>query len=333
MDKEYLALEKIIHQYDNKAVLNIPFLTFKRGKIYALVGPNGSGKTTLMLILGLLLKPTSGHLIYRGTEIMMENSRNMRGSITMLFQDPVLFKATVQENVEYGLKIQKKGRSERQKRAFECLEMVGLKGFAKRRASELSSGEAQRVAIARALAIRPEILLLDEPTANVDDVNTRILEEIIQALSKDRETTVIFSTHNHTQAFRLSDEIITLMDGKIVPFTPENIFRGKLLHVGEDTWFDTGRIKVFVPVKGDAKAIYIDPKDILISLVPLYSSARNCFEGNIEGIRANGDLVKIQVDAKEHFRVLITKRSFFEMGLNIGMKIYLTFKSSAVQVF
>ena len=333
LDRRYLDVEQLLHLYDHKEVLNIPSLSFDRGKIYSLVGPNGAGKTTLMLILSLLLKPTSGRVIYRGKEIMVENSKDMRGRITMLFQDPVLFNATVQDNVEYGLKIKKKKSSERKKRAEECLDMVGLKGFAERRARELSSGEAQRVAIARALAIRPEILLLDEPTANVDEVNTKALEEIIQNLSKDQETTVIFSTHNHNQAFRLADEIITLMEGKIVPFTPENIFRGKSVRDAEDTWFDTGRIKVFIPTKGEVKAIYIDPKDILISLTPLSSSARNCFEGNIEGIRSNGDWVKIQVDAGEHLRVLITRKSFFEMGLNIGMKVYLTFKSSAVQVF
>jgi molybdopterin-binding protein len=235
--------------------------------------------------------------------------------------------------VEYGLKIQKKRSNERKKRAEECLEMVGLKGFAERRARELSSGEAQRVAIARALAIRPEILLLDEPTANVDEVNTKILEEIIQNLSKDQETTVIFSTHNHNQAFRLADEIITLMEGKIVPFTPENIFRGKSVREGEDTWFDTGRMKIFLPIKGEARTVYIDPKDILVSLTPISSSARNCFEGVIESIRGNGDWVKIHVNAQEHLHVVITSKSFFEMGLNIGRRVYLTFKSSAVQVF
>jgi molybdopterin-binding protein len=333
MDERYFEVEQLIHFYDHKEVLNVSSLSFDRGRIYALVGPNGAGKTTLMLILSLLLKPTSGRVIYRGTEIRMEISKEMRGRITMLFQDPILFNTTVQGNVEYGLKIQKKRGGERRKRAEECLEMVGLKGFAERRARELSSGEAQRVAIARALAIHPEILLLDEPTANVDDVNTKILEEIIQILSKDQETTVIFSTHNHNQAFRLANEIITLMEGRIVPFTPENIFRGKTIRDGEGTWFDTGRIRIFLPIKGEARAVYIDPKDILVSLTPISSSARNCFEGVIESIRANGDWVKIHVDAQEHLHVLLTSRSFFEMGLNIGRQVYLTFKSSAVQVF
>jgi len=333
IDNQYLVLEKIHHYYKQKDVLNIPSLIFDRGKVYALVGPNGAGKTTLLFIIGLLLKPTSGRILYRGKEITEGDSKELRGKITMIFQDPILFNSTVKDNVEYGLKIQKVKSSDRKRKAEKCLEMVGLQGFAERRARELSSGEAQRVAIARALAIHPEILLLDEPTANVDEVNTRILEEIIQGLIKDRETTVIFSTHNHNQAFRLADEMITLMDGKIVPFTPENIFKGKTVQDGEDTWFDTGRIKIYIPVKGEAKAIFIDPRDILISLTPFSSSARNCFAGSIEGVMVNGGWVKIQVDAGEHLRVMITQKSFFEMGLNIGMKVYLTFKSSAVRVF
>lgn len=333
MSERHLDIQQILHRYNEKEVLNIPYLSFDKGRIYALVGPNGAGKTTLMLILGLLLRPTSGKIFYQGNEILESNRREARGRITMLFQDAILFSATVQKNVEYGLKIQKKERKERQKKVQECLKMVGLEGFEDRKAHELSSGEAQRVAIARALAIHPEVLLLDEPTANVDDYNVKLLEEIIKKLSNENDDTIIFSTHNQNQAFRLADEIITLMEGKVVPFTPENIFRGAAIHEGGDTWFDTGRIRIFLPLKGEAKAVYIDPKDILLSLTPFSSSARNCFEGTIVSIVSNGDWVRLQVDAGEHLSVLITSKSFFEMGLNIGTKIYLTFKSSAVQVF
>ena len=123
------------------------------------------------------------------------------------------------------------------------------------------------------------------------------------------------------------------MDGKVAPFAPENVFKGKTLRDGEDGWFDTGRIRVFLPTKKEVKAIYIDPKDIIISLTHFNSSARNSFEGEIEGITSNGDWVRLQVKARELFHVLITRRSFFEMGLNIGTRVYLTFKSSAVRTF
>lgn len=329
----YLEVDRLQHLYNHKEVLNIPRLRFERGKAYALVGPNGAGKTTLMLILSLLLKPTSGRVFFRGIEVTDENRREMRNGISMLLQNPLLFRTTVGKNVEYGLKVRYLGGSERRKRAKECLEMVGLDDLAERPVNELSGGEAQRVAIARALAIQPEILLLDELTANVDEANTKMVEEIVRSMSEESKATVIFSTHDRDQAHRLADEIITLMEGRITPFTPENIFKGKTLREGEDTWFDTGRIKIFLPTKEEVKAIYIDPKDIIISLTPFSSSARNCLEGVIEAIVADVDWVRLQIGAPEPFQVLITKRSLFEMGLNIGMKVYLTFKSSAVKVF
>jgi tungstate transport system ATP-binding protein len=321
------------HLYCQKEVLDIPRISFQEGKIYALVGPNGSGKTTLMLILSLLLLPTTGRVYYRGMEVTDANRRSLRGKITMLFQDPLLFHTSVRGNVEYGLKIRRIEGMERRRRVSESLSMVGLEGFGERRAQELSSGEAQRVAIARAVAIRPEVLLLDEPTANVDEANVRILEGIIRSLSRDLGTTIVFSTHDRNQAYRVADEIITLMEGRIIPFRPENLFQGKSVKDADGTWFDTGRIKIFLPTREQVRAIHIDPRDILVSLTPFSSSARNCLEGIIESIIANGDWVRLQIQAQETFQVLITQKSLHEMGLNVGMRVYLTFKSSAVQVY
>jgi tungstate transport system ATP-binding protein len=333
LGKAYLEAHQLHHIYGGKEALNVPHVSFDRSKIYALVGPNGAGKTTLMLILSLLLKPTSGIIYFQGAEVTEGSRRALRGRISMLFQDPVLFSTTVKKNAEYGLRIQRIDGGERKRRMMEALEMVGLRGFEERQSKELSSGEAQRVAIARALAVHPQVLLLDEPTANVDETNARALEEIIQSLARTLGTTVIFSTHNRDQAYRLADEILTLMEGKVVPFSPENIFRGKTMREGEDTWFDTGRMKIFLPSRRDTKAIYIDPKDILVSLTPFASSARNCLEGLIDSIAANGDWVRLEIKAKERLQVLITQRSLLELNLNVGMRVYLTFKSTAVKVF
>ncbi len=331
--KGYLEIVKIQQCYSDREVLNIPHLSLEKGKIYALVGPNGAGKTTLMLILSLLLKPTVGRVYFRGREVTEGSRRIWQKEISMLFQDPILFHTTVAGNVEYGLKIRHIPEQERKKRIKECLEMVGLAEFGERKIGELSGGEAKRVAIARALAVRPELLLLDELTANVDESNAQILEGIVRSLSKEMNTTILFSSHNRNQAYRLADEIVTLLEGRITPFTPENIFRGKIIQEGEDTWFDTGRIRIFLPTKKDARVIYIDPKSIVLSLTPFDSSARNRLEGWIESITANGDWVRLQVNAQEPLQVLITQKSFFELGLNIEKKVYITFKSAAVQVF
>ena len=331
--KGYLEVAQIQQHYGGREVLNVPHLSLEKGKICALVGPNGAGKTTLMLILSLLLKPTSGRVYLHGTEVTAGNRRRFQKQISMLFQDPILFHTAVAGNVGYGLRIRHIEEKEREKRIRECLEMVGLAGFAGRKPGELSGGEAKRVAIARALAVSPELLLLDELTTNVDESNAQILESIVRSLSKDLKTTIVFSTHDRNQAYRLADEIITLLEGRITPFTPENIFRGKIIQDGEDTWFDTGRIRIFLPTKKDARVIYIDPKSIVLSLTPFDSSARNRLEGWIESVTANGDWVRLQVNTQEPIQVLITQKSFFELGLNIEKKVYITFKSAAVQVF
>jgi len=331
--KGYLEVAQIQQHYSGREVLNVPHLSFEKGKIYALVGPNGAGKTTLMLILGLLLKPTSGRVYLHGTEITEDNRRRWQREISMLFQDPILFHTTVTENVGYGLRIRHIEAKEKETRIGECLEMVGLAGLAERKTWELSGGEVKKVAIARALAIRPELLLLDELTSNVDESNAQILESIVRSLSKDLKTTIVFSTHDRNQAYRLADEIVTLLEGRITPFTPENIFRGQIIRDGEDTWFDTGKVRIFLPTKKDVRVIYIDPKSIVLSLTPFDSSARNRLEGWIESVTANGDWVRLQVNAQEPLQVLITLKSFFDMGLNIEKKVYITFKSAAVQVF
>ncbi len=331
--KGYLEIVRIQQYYSDREVLNVSHLSFEKGKIYALVGPNGAGKTTLMLILSLLLKPTSGRVYLRGTEITEGNRRRWQREISMLFQDPILFHTTAAGNVGYGLRIRHIEEKERETRIGECLEMVGLTGFAERKIGELSGGEAQRVAIARALAVRPELLLLDELTANVDESNAQILESIARSLSKDLKTTIVFSTHDRNQAYRLADEIVTLFEGRITPFTPENIFRGRTVRNEEGTWFDTGKVRIFLPTQKDVRVIYIDPKNIVLSLTPFDSSARNCLEGWIESVTANGDWVRLQVNAQEPLQVLITQKSFFELGLNIEKKVYITFKSAAVQVF
>jgi tungstate transport system ATP-binding protein len=331
--KGYLEVAQIQHYYGDREVLNIPHLSLERGKIYALVGPNGAGKTTLMLILSLLLKPTFGRVHFRGREVTEGKRRIWQREISMLFQDPILFHTTVGGNVGYGLRIRHIEGKEREKRIRESLEMVGLAGFGERKIGELSGGEAKRVAIARALAIQPEILLLDELTANVDEANVKIVEQIVRSLSGESGVTVIFSTHDKDQAHRLADRTIILLEGRITPLSPENIFRGKTIRDGEGTWFDTGRIRVFLPNGEEAKAISIGPEEIVVSLSPFDSSARNRVEGTIESMVVDGDGVRLLINAPEQFHVLITRKSLCEMNLNVGMRVYLTFKSTAVKLF
>ncbi len=172
--------------------------------IVALVGPNGSGKTTLMRIIAGLEKPDEGSI--KG-----------RKSATMVFQKAVMFSTSVYKNIAYGLKIKGKEDREIKSAVKEGLKMVGLEGFEKRNAKKLSGGEQQRVAIARALLLEPEILLLDEPTSNLDYENARIVEEIIKTQTS---RLVMLSTHNLFQVRRLASAVIFLKNGKLIEAGP-----------------------------------------------------------------------------------------------------------------
>jgi len=144
-------------------------LVVHHNEVLALIGPTGSGKTTLLRIIDLLDQPTIGHVFFKGVDICHLPSQNklaMRRKMAMVFQKPVMFKASVYDNVSYGLKLRGEGKAKDE--VLRAIKEVGLLGYESRDANTLSGGEMQRIALARAMVIKPELLLLDEPTANLD---------------------------------------------------------------------------------------------------------------------------------------------------------------------
>jgi tungstate transport system ATP-binding protein len=331
-----ITISSIVHQYNGKTVLDIDHLSFTRGSIYAVLGQNGSGKTTLLSILGLLLKPTAGKVFFEGQDIYLQSTSitAIRSKISTVIQNPLLFDTTVENNIAYGLKIRGIPKEDRKRTVQHCLQLVGLEGFEKRKAKELSGGEAQRIAIARALAIKPQVLFLDEFTANVDEKTIALLEDVIKRVNRDYTSTVFLVTHDTHQAYRLADEVINLFEGRVVRPSLENLFRGTIEKVNDRSVFDTGRMRMEVVAekKGSAYAV-IDPRDIIVSASPLRSSARNSFYGIIRAIFDNGSSVRLGITAGEELTVKMTKDSLSEMKLTVGSRVYLTFKSTAVEVF
>ncbi|MCL4113418.1 UNVERIFIED_CONTAM: hypothetical protein GTU68_051221 [Idotea baltica] len=194
-------------------------LQFKKGEFAGLVGPSGSGKTTLLNIIGSLDSPTEGSAAVMGKDISNlshKQSANLRNlHIGFIFQVFNLLPVyTVYENVEFALLLQNKTESERKKAVMEALDWVGLTKLANKRPDKLSGGEGQRVAIARAIVKRPQILLADEPTANLDAENAHIILRIMQRLNRDLETTFLFSTHDE-KVMEYLNRIIHLRDGKV----------------------------------------------------------------------------------------------------------------------
>ncbi len=322
--------------FDGRAVLDIRHLAFEAGKMYCFYGPNGSGKTTLFEILTLLRPPTSGRILFQGHEIYpaSDGVTRLRSGVTLVHQDPLLFDTTVERNVDYGLRLRKIPPEQRKRRVTECLRLVGLDGFQKRKGRHLSGGETQRVAIARAFAIQPTVVFLDEFSANVDQANRNVLESIIRTINAQFGTTIVFTTHYLEQAYRMADEVIHLFRGKPVHAPVKNIFHGRVEPGDEVARFANDRISFDVVSAYTGSATVTIPAEVItLSAHPLESSMRNCLQGHITHIIDADTRVDLKILAGESFEVTITKRSFHDMGLHPGMPVCLDFKASAVEVF
>src|SRR4030043_313915 len=208
-------LRNVTKTYGDKTVLDDVNLQVQEGEILALLGPNGSGKTTILKILAFIESPTSGEVKFLGEVVNFKKVEQARLRSTLVFQKTVLFGASVYNNIAYGLKVRKTPKNVIDAEVKNALRLVRLEGFEKRPARKLSGGEQQRVAIARALVLKTKLLLLDEPTANLDPKNAGILEEVIATVNREMKTPIVIATHNMFQARTLPTRIALINDGKI----------------------------------------------------------------------------------------------------------------------
>ena len=218
----FYQLQNVTRDYRGRRVLEIDSLEIERGEIFGLVGPSGAGKSTLLRLLSFVEPPSAGRLTFEGVPIpTIGPELTQRRRVTLVFQRPVLLRRSVIENVRYGLEL--RGVRDRN-RAVEALQRVGLEPMMKARATSLSGGEMQRVALARALVLDPDVLLLDEPTANLDPYNVGLIESIIREQNQERGATVVLVTHNVFQARRLASRAGFLLNGKLVEVAPVEEF-------------------------------------------------------------------------------------------------------------
>jgi tungstate transport system ATP-binding protein len=216
-----LKLVDIKKSYRSVNALNSVSLEMQGGKIIVLLGVNGAGKTTLMRIMAGLENPDSGQLLFNNQNI---DCKALRQVSTLVFQKSAMFSTNVYDNLAYGLRIRKAPKAEIKKKVAEALQAVRLSGFEKRRAKKTSGGEQQRIALARAFLLDSQVLLLDEPTANLDPNSASIIEKAIVSRKSDQRI-IVMATHNLTQARRMADEIIHIYNGNIVEVaTPEDFF-------------------------------------------------------------------------------------------------------------
>lgn len=324
--------------YGERTVLDIPELDFEGGVIYALLGPNGSGKTTLLEILSLLLRPTTGAIHYLGRRIdfSANNLTELRREIVMVPQNPVLFTTSVYRNVEFGLKIRNIPKSERDHMIEANLDLVGMRRFLDAEAHRLSGGETQRVAIARALACSPNVIFFDEPTSNVDVENQLAIERIIREINSSKGISVLFTTHNLTQASRIAHRVVSLFEGTKAASHFENIFSGKVTapEKGEKTCLIQDRVMLWIHTDraGDVR-LAIDPSKIRILGKETAGDNKNVFQGKVLQLTDENTHVRALIDVGIPLSILLSRPALKDTPLSAGEQVTIHCPRDAVQIF
>ncbi len=213
-----LRLEEVGYEARGTRLIDRISAVFEAGPRSLLLGPNGAGKSLTLRLCHGLIAPTSGRVVWEGP-----GADQARLAQAMVFQHPIVLRRSAAANVDYALGLRGLPRAARQRRVAEALALAGLSRLANRQARVLSAGERQRLALARAWALEPQVLFLDEPTANLDPAATRAVEEMIDAIHASG-TKIVMTTHDLGQARRLADEILFLHRGRLVERAPAAAF-------------------------------------------------------------------------------------------------------------
>ncbi|MFC1943930.1 ABC transporter ATP-binding protein [Chloroflexota bacterium] len=352
-----LRAENLGREYDGRYVLQDISLEIERGEAFALIGPTGAGKSTLLRLLDLLEQPTTGLVYFDGADVTRSGRARLqaRRRMSLVQQKPIVFSMSVRNNVACGLRWRGIKKDVIRRKVDEALERVGLVGYGKRDARTLSGGETQRVAIARALVTEPEVLFLDEPTANLDPPSVYRIEEILERVIGEQKTVVIMATHDMSQGQRLAGRIGVLGGGEMLQVgttsevfcSPrsqeiakfvgiENILAGEIvakddvlatIEVGDMTIQAISDLSL-----GDRVHALLRPEDVTITLAREKSSARNAFLSEISRMTPMGTLARIEVDCGFPILALLTTRSVQELELAVGSEVYASFKATAIHI-
>ncbi|MCD4743765.1 MAG: ATP-binding cassette domain-containing protein [Desulfobacteraceae bacterium] len=336
-------LKKISHFYGNKKVLEIDNLEIKKGTITGLIGPNGSGKTTLLRLLAFAEKPSFGQIFYKDRQ-EFPFSPTIRSKVTLLTQKPYLLRRTVFENIAYGLKI-RKDIKQLEERVEKALNNVGLnyQNFAQRKWHELSGGEAQRVAMAARLILKPEVLLLDEPTASVDTESAKLIRKASLKARDIWGTTLIIASHDLQWLYSISDKQLSLFKGNIFTSGMENIITGPFERLSEresDKRFvkklkDGQIITLKAPQNKECTTAIVKKKNITIELEKSSDNGiYNQLTGHIVSMLLEEKRGDIMVTVAVHdlsFVLRLSSDQINSLSLYPGKKVLLKFHSSEVE--
>jgi tungstate transport system ATP-binding protein len=349
-----IETEELTKIYNEKLAVNNVDLSIREGELFVILGPSGAGKTTLLRLLDLLEEPTSGRIMFDAidTGASEQDRLRVRRQIGMVFQRSIMFNDSVRNNVAYPLRI--RGiRNNMSRRVEEALELVGLEDFGRRHALTLSGGEAQRVSLAQAMVFHPKLLLLDEPTANLDPRSVSLIESIVTQINHREHMTIVMATHNIAQAEHLASRVAVLSEGVLaevgdvrdvikkpselfVSFAANvNVYSGQAhpLEDGMSVIEIGGNLRIEAATRKRGKVtVFIKPEDIILSTTPIKTSARNILKGRVREIVDLAERVQLKIDTGRQFTVIITKRSFRELAITLDSELYLNFKATSVRV-
>jgi tungstate transport system ATP-binding protein len=319
--------------YGGPEVVAVDELSVAPGTITAVIGPNGCGKTTLFKLVNGLLAPTPGSVWFAGHDVASSaGRRELRARSVYVHQKPYIFRERVSDNVAYALHVRGVTREERGERIATSLEAVGIAELAARQGTALSGGERQRLAIARALALEPDLLLLDEPTSNIDPESVRSIEKAVTA-AREQGIAVLLSTHNLATAYRIADRVVPMETGRLVG-NRNNVYRGRLEHEDEVARFVFSGGAIVAPaLEGDFRAALVPMDDVILSVEAVASSAQNSFTGTVTDVAPFEELVRVELDCGFPIAALVTPAAVEQLQLAPGAKVHASFKASAVRLY
>ena len=339
MSKTLYELQNLKHRYENGPVtLDIDALSVAEGSVTGLVGPNGSGKSTLLKILAFLEPWTDGRLLFEGQDVK-GRERDLRRRATYLLQDSYLLKRNIFDNIAYGLRLRGETDGLRE-RVCDAMNRVGLAPdkFANRLWYRLSGGEVQRAALAARLALHPQVLLLDEPTANVDESSAQLVKDAALSAWKEWGTTVVIATHDLVWLYEVSTDIVSLYRGRVVGRGAENIIQGGWCREGGCFVKQLANGCVLRGVCKDEKGIsgaVLSPDDVTISREePLCGQAVNVLKGVVMqmALERGTDCILVSIEAAGLIiKARVTKDKIAAEGITPSAEVWLSFPADKLR--
>jgi tungstate transport system ATP-binding protein len=346
--------------YDGRTVLDVPHLAVRRGEVLTLLGENGSGKTTLLRLLGLLIRPVRGQLVFGGEEVDFGSARRLlelRRRMASVMQQPLLCRMSVRRNVALGLRFRRMPKPEIARRVDTWLERLSIAHLGDRPAAKLSGGEAQRTSLARAMALDPEILFLDEPFAALDAPTRQSLLQEFRTVLADSGVTAVYATHDRGEALSLGDRVAVLMGGRVAQVgSAEEVFsRPERVEVARFVGIETlipGRVMgtadgsvqvdcggVHINAEGDWKAdedVYVSVRPEEIDLTDDESQAVgdacNVLSGRVTRTVPAETHYRVEIDCGTRVVAAVSRARFRKMALEPGRPVHATFAARAVHL-